>query len=183
MHTFQEAYPRVDVALLNTTPYGALSEAAERTRDLALCASYRDDLSDIPEQLERIVLARERLALLVPEKSPLASQQSVSLQDLNDLEVRWVEDPQFLERLDGLLRKEHVIPKAIVKESYPESIAYSLMEKGGVSFTVEGLAGAGLVSRQLSERLYTNAVLCYHKQNANPTLRLFLDSLPRASST
>lgn len=114
------------------------------------------------------------LALAVAENNQLFQKEVVSIKDLEGQTVRWVHDDQFLSWLNHLLKQYKVTPSSIILDDTVEDNLYNLSRNNGVLFT--SYEPNNKKTKRFNENLSAYAILCYHKDNHNPTLQLFYDA-------
>lgn len=171
---FCRKYSDIMPALYTCSAADVLLSVLQGTADLGLSFSY---LLEAPEPaLEMCSISPERFCVVVPVDHPLASRRAVHPEEL--------QGERFIAASPGQPEGHFLGAAADVLQLVPtaESMFLQVRSGNGIALAPQPLAyeyGSGCALLDLLD-VDTNfdMVLLWRRENANPTLKLFLDMLP-----
>lgn len=180
---FRQSVPEVQLILHSMTSVDQL----ESIRDLRLDCGFLYNGPGASRDLGAESVAEHRVVLAVPQNSPFASRQSVSLRDLSDTPLISFNREQSTDYHDSLISalERAQVRRNVVYEAENESIMLALVNSGmGVALVNEGQmwrVPSGVVMlpvRDLQLRLRLG--FYWNRSNSKPTVQRFREVLSQA---
>jgi DNA-binding transcriptional LysR family regulator len=183
LHLFRESFPQVDLVLRATNSRGLVSQLEQGTLDLGIVID--DKLDDPRLQVER--LCQEPLTLLAHPSHRLLRQPAVGPYDLRE-EAFLLTDAgcAYRSRLEEVLAKEDVTPRAVVEFTSVETIKQCAILGMGIACLPSMIAISEIAAGKLAALPWSGSDLTmqsqvvWHKDKwLSPAIKAFLSLLKK----
>jgi DNA-binding transcriptional LysR family regulator len=142
----RQAIPAFDLTLDGGPDAKLLEEAVAGDLDLILVG----DDHDLPDRVRTWSLHREPLVAVMPKGHKLASQKSIAIADLNDVEVIQLSNCQIADRIRQLCASAGITPKFSTRASNCDQIVSLVRDGLGIATLPASMAaGTDLVSKPI----------------------------------
>ncbi|MDR1537359.1 MAG: LysR family transcriptional regulator [Clostridiales bacterium] len=183
---FKKSYPETTISMHTYDKFEVIHDILGGRMDIGLVCRYGAPES-YNEALAFHDIGAERLKAALPEDHPLAGRRILHWDDLdNESILLFSSDAHYNNYIKRLMEKHKVKPKKLVYTEQYETIKFDLIASNSVSLTPEHVPDE-LTLRNIvflpfdEDDAFAGISLVYLKENANPTLCLFLDAIRAAA--
>ena len=159
--SFQQLYPHLDIYLY---------EEGSRTIREQL---ERDDLdfgiviiSDASASLQLLPMSRNQIVACIPEKHPLASKNSISINDVANADLIMLKEGSFLRQLVlSKIKRANIMPEIVLESNQIETVKGLIASNVGIAFLLDFIVkGApGIKAVPFDEPIYVDLGLAWKK--------------------
>lgn len=158
---FQRLYPHLDIYLYEEGSM-AIREQLERDElDFGIVI-----ISDASPNLQLLKMSTNQIVGCVPAHHPLASQTSISLHDLIDMDLIMLKEGSFLRNLIlQQLKAASITPNIVLESNQIETIKGLVSSDVGVAFLLDFIVNnaSGIKALPLSEPIFVDVGLAWKK--------------------
>ncbi len=160
--SFQHLYPHLDIYLYEEGSM-TIREKLERDElDFGIVI-----LSDASSNLQLLPMTRNQIVACVPEQHPLASHQSLTIQDIKETDLIMLKEGSFLRYMVlNKLKMANITPNIVLESNQIETIKGLVSSNVGISFLLDFIVkGApGIKPLPFAEPIYVDLGLAWKKE-------------------
>ena len=178
---FRKQYPKVTVQTISGQPQEIYQALIDEKIDLGVLPPANYPHSDI---MMFHVFARTGASVMLAADHPLSEKEFVTLEELTDETfILLKDDPYTTLFINEALARCSFTPKKTAEADHIDTVPFTILETGGIhingsGFTIPGYEDEIRVIPIQADGLYFEKAFCWCKANQNPTIPVFLQSLP-----
>ena len=159
--SFQQLYPHLDIYLYEEGSMTIREQLERDDLDFGIVI-----ISDASASLQLLPMSRNQIVACIPEKHPLASKNSISINDVANADLIMLKEGSFLRQLVlSKIKRANIMPEIVLESNQIETVKGLIASNVGIAFLLDFIAkGApGIKAVPFDDPIYVDLGLAWKK--------------------
>ena len=159
--SFQQLYPHLDIYLYEEGSMTIREQLERDDLDFGIVI-----ISDASASLQLLPMSRNQIVACIPEKHPLASKNSISINDVANADLIMLKEGSFLRQLVlSKIKRANIMPEIVLESNQIETVKGLIASNVGIAFLLDFIVkGApGIRAVPFDDPLYVDLGLAWKK--------------------
>ena len=159
--SFQQLYPHLDIYLYEEGSMTIREQLERDDLDFGIVI-----ISDASASLQLLPMSRNQIVACIPEKHPLASKNSISINDVANADLIMLKEGSFLRQLVlSKIKRANIMPEIVLESNQIETVKGLIASNVGIAFLLDFIVkGApGIKAVPFDDPIYVDLGLAWKK--------------------
>ncbi len=159
--SFQQLYPHLDIYLYEVGSMTTREQLERDDLDFGIVI-----ISDASASLQLLPMSRNQIVACIPEKHPLASKNSISINDVANADLIMLKEGSFLRQLVlSKIKRANIMPEIVLESNQIETVKGLIASNVGIAFLLDFIVkGApGIKAVPFDDPIYVDLGLAWKK--------------------
>ena len=159
--SFQQLYPHLDIYLYEEGSMTIREQLERDDLDFGIVI-----ISDASASLQLLPMSRNQIVACIPEKHPLASKNSISINDVANADLIMLKEGSFLRQLVlSKIKRANIMPEIVLESNQIETVKGLIASHVGIAFLLDFIVkGApGIKAVPFDDPIYVDLGLAWKK--------------------